>query len=336
MGKNQVEKSLIELIRQRSKTPGGIPGLGIGDDAAFLLLSSMEEGKLVVSTDSVVENVHYKTGWCGYADVAVKLVERASSDLLAKGGHPHWALLNMNITEEFSHDSLSHTGFIDAFCEKLQEHGIALIGGDITRSATNSFTMTVLGNTSTFVRRSSGELEVGDLVVAWGRVGGSSYVLEQLDKGRQVDDETAALYRRPRACWDNSWLKELHARVSMDQSDSVGETLETLAAENQIALKIHLDLIPRSIKVEGEDIGQAVQNILKAAEDLAVFAIIPSAELPHVGRFNDLCVIGEVLEIKTAAEAKPETALEKTGLRYFWKNQALEVSADTLDLYRHF
>ncbi|MDH4263189.1 MAG: AIR synthase related protein [Spirochaetia bacterium] len=329
MGLNPVEKNLIELIKERSKTPDGIPGLGIGDDAAFLLLSSMEESKLIVSTDSVVENVHYKINWCSYCDVAVKLVERSSSDLLAKGGHPHWALLNMNISEKFSKDTVAFTQFVDAFCEKLKEHKITLIGGDITRSATNTFTMTVLGNTSTFVRRKNDEVEAGDAVVLWGRVGGSSYALDEFLNSHNPSDDTASFYRRPLACWKNNWLTELHVRASMDQSDSVMETLDTLANENSIHLKIQLDLIPLSMKVPFINKNEIVKNILKAAEDLAVFAIVPSHEIKNINRFSEICIIGEVLE-----KIDPQ---QKSGrISYFWKNDTIEVDEIEKDLYRHF
>jgi thiamine-monophosphate kinase len=327
---NLVEKKLIELIKERSRTTDSIAGLGIGDDAAFLLLSSMDEGKLIVSTDSVVEDVHYKIGWCDYADVAIKLIERASSDLLAKGGHPHWALLNMNITKQFAGEATSYNAFIDAFCEKLKEHHIALIGGDITRSATNSFTMTVLGNTSTFIRRVNPEVESRDVVVMWGRVGASSFALDEFSSGCKPDGEIAALYRRPEACWQNDWLAGLHARVSMDQSDSVIETLETLSGENNLHLKINLDKIPLSMKVnhENQTKEEIVKNILKAAEDLAVFAIIPPAEINNVSRFQKITVIGEVIEKKTK---------EKQGLvSYYWQNEILQIDQNSENFYKHF
>jgi len=329
MSINQVEKKLIELIKEKSKTADGIPGLGIGDDAAFLLLSSMEEGKLVVSTDSVVENVHYKTDWCSYADVAVKLVERASSDLLAKGAHPHWALLNMNITEEFSKNISFYELFIDAFCQKLKDHHIVLIGGDITRSATNTFTMTVLGNTSTFIRRSNPEIETGDLVVMWGEIGGSSYAMNQLLREKVTDEEISGYYRRPVACWENDWLVKLQARASMDQSDSVLETLETLSLENQIHLKINLDLIPLSMKMDDSKPKDVVRSILSAAEDLAIFAIIPSSQKASLQNYPKISVLGSVLE------KNPENKKEAQ-ISFFWKNEPQQKDETFKDFYQHF
>jgi len=328
MNFNPVEKKIIELIRERSRTTGEIPGLGIGDDAAFLLLSSMEESKLVVSTDSVIENVHYKTSWCNYADIAVKLIERASSDILAKGGHPHWALLNMNITKELSVDEKNMIQFIDAFCQKLKDHNIALIGGDISRSATNSFTMTVLGNTSTFIRRKNTEIEKGDLVVMWGCVGGSSFALTEFLEGRKPDDSLAALYRRPQAGWQNEWLTKLHCKASMDQSDSLMETLETLSIENNVNFKINLDMIPLSQGVDQSLKEKIYQNILTASEDLAIIAVIPYSEAKNIVHYNHITVIGEILE-KTLSE-------KEAGVFYFWKNENIKINQIPKSFFREF
>ncbi|MDH4201029.1 MAG: AIR synthase related protein, partial [Spirochaetia bacterium] len=266
---NLIETRLVNYIKEKSQ-PNEIPGIGMGDDAAFLLLSSMEESKLIVSTDSVVENVHFKREWGSYADVAIKLIERTSSDILAKGGHPHWALLNMNITGEFAKETSLHRQFVDTFCEKLRQHKISLVGGDVTRCAVNSFTMTVLGNASIFVRRKSDEIKTGDLLVIHGKIGGSSLALEVFQNGGIPEKELAAFYLRPEACWENVWLKDLDARVSMDQSDSLMETLNTIAEENMIALTIHLEKIPLSVKMQ-EDENTAGQ-ILKSSEDLAILA----------------------------------------------------------------
>ena len=321
---NQVEKDLIQYIKQRSKTPEGIPGLGIGDDAAFLLLSSMDEGKLIVSTDSVIETVHYKREWCSYSDVAVKLVERASSDILAKGGHPHWALLNMNITEEFSRNKKLWGEFADAVCDHLKLHNIALIGGDIAKSPVNSFTMTVFGNASTFIRRVNPDIEAGDLLVVSGKVGASSSALDAWAGGKNPDEILLAGYRRPQACWDNQWLMELDAKASMDQSDSVMETLECLSSENKIHLEIDLSKIPLSAGLENYAPEDMARVILKAAEDLAIFAIIPSGKLIEPGKFNQLAVIGKV------------ASLQKSGLDFLLQNKPITINSDSMAFYQHF
>jgi thiamine-monophosphate kinase len=327
MSSNKVEKKLIEYIKSRSESSEGLPGLGIGDDAAFLLLSSMDEGKLIISTDSVIEGVHFKSSWGSYADAAVKLFERVSSDILAKGGHPHWMLLNLNITAEFASDEKTWTQFIDSLCNKLREHHIALIGGDISLSPVNSFTSTVFGNASFFVRRQNPDIKEGDLLVLWGKVGGSTFALEKLVSGEIVEKEILGYYTKPAACWENGWLKTLGAKAAMDQSDSLWETFEQLAGDNHIGLKINLEKIPLHVQLAGQSNNISplsfAEMVLKSAEDLALVAILPKEKIEDAKKTSGLSIIGEV-----------ESALNPD-MNFFIHNEKINF-ANSPGFYTHF
>lgn len=303
-----IERDIIEKLHSKTAEAGEIPGLGVGDDAAFLVLSSFEQDKLIISTDSLVEGVHYDSRFSSYGDVAAKLFEMNASDILAKGGHPRWALLNMNITREFAADEAALQDFIDVLADKFIESGVALIGGDTTGSSTNTFTITVLGGAHEFIRR-GGDLLEGDLLVVSGEIGGSSHAIKLWQEGKTPSSEAAFAHRRPKACWDNRWLFELKAKASIDQSDSVLETLELLSSAADVLLEVELEKLPLCADVKALDQKNLVQAALGAAEDLALFAILPAEALDAVLKNPMLYLAGRVggkgAQIKLTYEGRP-------------------------------
>lgn len=292
------ERGLIEWMRAQHDWQEGIPGLGIGDDAAFLLLSSMEYGKLLLSTDSMVENVHYSPDWCSYKDVAHKLFEMNASDVLVKGGAPHWGLLNINATPAFMDRKDHYAEFINELFELFKAHKVYLIGGDITRSSVNTFTLTLLGNCHHFVYRKNKAIKNNDIIVIHGDIGGSSFALSELIEMKKVPEAVAMRYRRPQAKWDNQWILEDGVLATIDQSDSLYESFVILARENNIIVDIDLDRVPVSPEVKEElqalPEEKRLLNLLASAEDFAAIAIISSEKRELLAKHEGIIEIGVV------------------------------------------
>jgi thiamine-monophosphate kinase len=101
--------------------------IGIGDDAA--VLQSVPERQLVVTTDTLVQGVHFlpdaDPAALGHKALAVNL-----SDLAAMGAEPAWFLLNIT----FPHID---EPWLEKFCEGMfalaREYRIQLVGGNTTR-----------------------------------------------------------------------------------------------------------------------------------------------------------------------------------------------------------
>ncbi|MES0489245.1 MAG: AIR synthase related protein [Leptospirales bacterium] len=288
-----LEKDIIESIRQKTLHTGEIPGLGIGDDAAYLTISSMEHNKLVIASDSLVEGVHFRLDWCSAGDVAAKLFEINASDLLVKGAVPAWALLVMNITPEFAADKKGIDLFTSELADKFRIHKVALIGGDITASATNTFTLTLFASSQYFTPRKAEELKIGDILVISGQVGGSSYAQSLFEEEKPADESVLSLYRRPEARWENRWLHELSAKASIDQSDTLHETFVILAEQNHAALEINLDRIPLAPPLQVLSDADKISSLLTGAEDLAQVAILPAGVEGQLERYS-LVKIGQV------------------------------------------
>src|SRR5262249_7572593 len=87
------ERALIERIRSRLPAPPSWVVVGIGDDAAVV---EPERNLLeVVTTDSLVEGVHFDRAFVSASDIGHKALAVNLSDLAAMGAAPRTALLSL-------------------------------------------------------------------------------------------------------------------------------------------------------------------------------------------------------------------------------------------------
>ena len=106
-----MEFDLIDVIRARCDLARADVVLGIGDDAA--LLAPPPGHELAVSTDALVEGVHFPRGTAP-RDVGWKALAVNLSDLAAMGATPAWALLALTLPQ-------ADAEFVDAFASGFAE-----------------------------------------------------------------------------------------------------------------------------------------------------------------------------------------------------------------------
>ena len=124
------ERALIDRIRQRFPDAAGTLQIGIGDDAA---VAAGVRGELqVLTTDALVEGIHFDLGFSSFADVGYKALAVNVSDIAAMGGTPRLALLSLILPERLTLADID--GLLDGFAEMASEAGVALAGGNIARS----------------------------------------------------------------------------------------------------------------------------------------------------------------------------------------------------------
>ena len=124
------ERALIERIRQRFPTPPGVLHTGIGDDAA---VAAGIRGELqVLTTDVLVEGVHFDLAFSSLADVGYKALAVNVSDIAAMGATPRLALLSLILPDRLTVGEIDR--LIDGFAELASASGVTLAGGNIARS----------------------------------------------------------------------------------------------------------------------------------------------------------------------------------------------------------
>lgn len=254
------ERALIERIRAR--VPPRPPHLivGIGDDAA---VAAGERGGLqVLTTDALVEGVHFDRRFSSAADIGYKALAVNVSDVAAMGGAPRLALVSLMLPEHLSLRDLD--ALFDGLLAMAAECGVAVAGGNLTRSPGPLIVdVTAVGSVRPrkILTRSGGR--AGDALYVTGQIGAAAAGLGWLraqpegpvrpDGGPSVarpdDPGLAACVARhcrpePRVRIGTLLGRNRAASACMDLSDGLADAVTQLAAAGGTGAKIDASLLP--------------------------------------------------------------------------------------------
>ncbi len=258
-----LELKLISYIKQKSNLKHLDKHLvhGIGDDCAVI---DIQGEKLLITTDSMVQDVHFRLKWSPPYLLGKKAASSSISDIAAMGAIPKWALLNLCIPKSISQEFISD--FIDGFLERLDEYKTTLIGGDITSSpSTLTISVTIIGTSlgNRYLLRKK-DFSKGDLIFCSGYLGEAAAGLLILEnKKPKIKKLLKKAYKRCKKRLINAFLdpkalvdiglslssKELDCAL-MDISDGIATDLCHMLKDSGFCAKIYLDKLPISRAVK--------------------------------------------------------------------------------------
>jgi thiamine-monophosphate kinase len=151
----------------------------VGDDAAVVPSPDLGQS-LVVTTDVLVDGVHFSDRTTSPQDVGWRAAAANLSDLAAMGATPLGITVGLSITGDTSVSWVE--GVYQGLVQCLQEYNTEIVGGDVVRSPLISLAITAFGQVSPsrIIRRSAAQ--VGDAIVVTGVHGASRAGLELLFK----------------------------------------------------------------------------------------------------------------------------------------------------------
>lgn len=258
--RNAVEDAVIARLTARSPKPPEGPG----DDAAVLADGT------VVTVDLLVEGVHFDGRLSG-ADVGWKALAVSVSDVCAMGAEPRWAVLALALPEGFSQAWLDD--FAAGFAEGLAAYGVALIGGDTTRSPGPVFASVTVGGRPARAPVLRSGARVGDdlWITGWPGLAGLGYVAQE-----PPPEALEALRRpRPHVGFATGLAEQGLAGAMMDVSDGLASDLPRLCAASGVGAVVDPAAIPAHPALAGRADRLALQ--VCAGDDYALlFAADPS------------------------------------------------------------
>jgi thiamine-monophosphate kinase len=169
------ELSLLRILQKRfgKRVPHVLAG--IGDDCAVVRPAGKN---LLLTTDMMIEGVHFDMRWTTPFQLGFKLVSANVSDIYAMGGRPQFLLLNFSAGSDAEVDTFER--ILDGVEKAARFYGVSLIGGDISSSERLVLSATVTGYATRFIRRNGAR--AGERIYATGFLGDSACGLELLKR----------------------------------------------------------------------------------------------------------------------------------------------------------
>jgi thiamine-monophosphate kinase len=310
------EDSLIaRYFRPLATDPGAFD---LGDDAAVLKALGDD---IVVTTDAIVEGVHFLSG-DPPETIARKALRVNLSDLAAKGATPAGFVLTLALRS-------ADDGWLAPFARGLGEDiglfGCPMLGGDtVSTPGPLMISITAFGRVPAgkMVRRSGAK--PGDRVVVTGTIGDAALGLDILKGGAVAaalaDDAEAkemliGRYRVPQP--RNALAKAVrdHASSAMDVSDGLAGDLAKLCAASGVSAAIDAQSIPLSATVAALFARGAVgvEALVSGGDDYEILCTIPEASFEVFAQDAGLTGVAVTSIGTVIADASPPRFLDGQG-----------------------
>ena len=283
---------------------------GIGDDAAVL----KHEGEIVVSTDMLIEGVHFDLGYMPLKHLGYKAVVVNLSDIYAMGAQATQVLVSIAVSNRFTLEAMEEIyAGIHLACKT---YGVDLVGGDTTSSKQGiQLSVTALGIApkSGPIMRSGAKEK--DLLVVTGDLGAAYMGLQVLARENEVfkvnpnhkadlDPYTYLVERqlKPEARKDIIALfqaLEVTPTSMIDISDGLSSEVLHLCKQSEVGCRLYeekIPLDPQFIAVCEEFNVDSTTLALSGGEDYELLFTIKQADFQKIKANPNLTVIGHITD----------------------------------------
>ncbi|SDK15194.1 thiamine-monophosphate kinase [Nonomuraea jiangxiensis] len=269
--------------------------LGPGDDAAVI---GVPDGRVVVSTDLLLEGRHFRRDWSSGHDVGRKAAAQNLADVAAMGAVPTALVVGLGIPADLPLTWLD--ALADGFAEECAIVGASVAGGDITRCDLVVIGVTALGDLGGRAPVKRSGARPGQVVAVAGRLGYSAAGWALLEAGVPLGSsalqEAVAGHRRPCPPYAMGPVAaELGASAMLDVSDGLLQDLGHIAAASGV--RVELDpqafAVAEPVAAAAKELGtDPLEWVLTGGEDHALAAVFPAdVRLPPSWQ-----VVGRVVE----------------------------------------
>lgn len=332
---NLGEFALIEHLTKHFKINHKSTIKGIGDDAAVL---DFDNKKVVVTTDLLVEGVHFDLSYIPLKHLGYKAVMVNLSDVYAMNAEATQITVSIAVSNRFPLEALEELYAGIETASKL--YNIDVVGGDTTSSNKGLLiSITALGFVSEDEVVYRKGAKPNDLLVVSGDLGGAFMGLQVLEREKEVykvnpnsqpdlEPYTYIIERqlKPEARKDIiTLLKDLEVKPTsmIDISDGLSSEIIHLCKNSDVGCDLYenkIPLDPQVISTCEEFNLDSTTVALNGGEDYELLFTVSQEDFPKIKANPNLSIIGYISEasagmhLVTRAETKIE--LKAQG----WKN----------------
>lgn len=306
--------AFIDRITKQIKTNNKSSKLGIGDDAA--VLSNDSDVDTLISTDLMLEGIHFDLAYTPLKHLGYKSVVVAISDIYAMGGIPTQLLVSIGVTSRFSVEDIEelYSGIILA----SERYKVDIISGDTSASVTGLLiNMTAVGVVSKGKEILRSTAQPTDLICLTGNIGAAYMGLQLLERERNVflgqDSENIdpdflgkeyIIERQLKPEIPLDTLNEIYAMniepTSMiDISDGLSSELLQIAKSSNVGIRIYEDRLPIDYQTASmaEEMNLNVSTVaLNGGEDFEMLFTVPLGMFDKIKDIDNVRVIGHVTD----------------------------------------
>lgn len=294
------EFALID--RLATLVPAGHADLiaGVGDDAAVIRTAPEPGPYLLVTTDILVEDHHFKSKWSEPQQIGIKAAECNISDIAAMGGRPTWMFISLVLTgeTEVTWAEKLYAG-ISASCHR---HGVIVAGGDTTRGPVKTVNITLLGTVSQEHLCLRSHARPGDRLMVSGTLGASAAALSYLEHGRSPTNYLLEKHLAPRCRLDISETIAPLANAMIDISDGLGSEVRHICRQSGVGAEVLAAAVPihDDVRAAGKELEiDPLDFALYGGEDFELLFSISEDNVPALIKTGISChTVGRITEEK--------------------------------------
>jgi len=305
------EFGLIDHLTNGITTKNSSTVKGIGDDAAVIDMGNKYQ---LISTDLLVEGVHFDLAYMPLKHLGYKAVAINVSDICAMNGDAKQITLGLALSNRYTVEALEE--LYDGIKLACEHYGVDLVGGDTTSSTSGlMISVTVLGEVEKNKITYRSGAKVNDLVVCTGDLGAAYLGLQILNREKEMFKENPTIQPdltgndyvlrrqlKPEAAIKYTRiLKELDiVPTSMiDISDGLSSEALHLSKSSEVGITLHEDKIPvdyTAMNLANEFNMNPIFCALSGGEDYELLFTIRQEHYEKLKKDPDFTIVGFVTD----------------------------------------
>lgn len=305
------EFGLIKHLTEDIKPVNAETKYGIGDDAAVLDYSA-ENKQVLVTTDLLMEGVHFDLVYTPLKHLGYKSAMVNLSDIYAMNGTPKQITVSLAISKRFCIEDLDD--FYDGIKLACKLHNVDIVGGDTTSSVTGlAISITCIGEADKDKVVYRNGAHDTDLICVSGDLGAAYMGLQLMEREKAVfqgekdvqpdfagKEYLLERFLKPEARRDI--IEELakagiKPTAMMDVSDGLSSELMHICSQSNAGCRVYEERIPIDYQtaVMAEEFNMNLSTCaLNGGEDYELLFTVPLTDHEKVSQIKDVKIIGHI------------------------------------------